>query len=89
MAREMVIIEYLELDAATLGGAVDVEEDVLQARFEEQQSRFITPEARLASHILIEVDSAAPEVDIETAREQAAELSTRARAGEDFAALAS
>ena len=89
MSREMVIIEYLELDAATLGGSVEVEEDALLARFEEQQSRFITPESRLASHILIEVDSAAPEVDIETARETAAELSERARAGEDFAALAS
>jgi peptidyl-prolyl cis-trans isomerase D len=88
MSREMVSIEYLELDAATLGGAVEVEEDVLLARFEEQESRFITPESRLASHILIEVDSAAPEVDIETAREQAEELSERARAGEDFATLA-
>jgi peptidyl-prolyl cis-trans isomerase D len=89
MSREMVIIEYLELDAATMGGSVDVEEDDLLARFEEQESRFITPEARLASHILIEVDSAAPKVDIATARELAAELSERARAGEDFAALAS
>jgi peptidyl-prolyl cis-trans isomerase D len=88
MSREMVSIEYLELDAATLGGAVEVEEDVLLARFEEQESRFITPESRLASHILIEVDSAAPQVDIETAREQAEELSERARAGEDFATLA-
>jgi len=89
MSREMVIIEYLELDAATMGGAIEVEEDDLLARFEEQESRFITPESRLASHILIEVDSAAPEVDIETARDLAAELSERARAGEDFAALAS
>ena len=89
MSREMVIIEYLELDAATMGGELDVEEDALLARFEEQESRFITPESRLASHILIEVDSAAPEVDIETARELAGELSGRAHAGEDFAALAS
>ena len=89
MSREMVIIEYLELDAATMGGDVEVEEDALLARFEEQESRFITPESRLASHILIEVDSAAPEVDIETARELAGELSGRAHAGEDFAALAS
>jgi len=88
MSREMVSIEYLELDAATMGGAVEVEEDVLHARFEEQESRFITPESRLASHILIEVESAAPEVDIETARELAEELSERARAGEDFATLA-
>jgi peptidyl-prolyl cis-trans isomerase D len=88
MSPEMVIIEYLELDAATLGGVVEVEEDVLIAQFEEQESRFITPEARLASHILIEVDSAAPEVDIETARELAGDLSGRARDGEDFSALA-
>jgi peptidyl-prolyl cis-trans isomerase D len=88
MSQEMVVIEYLELDAATLGGSVDPEEDVLKARFEEQESRFITPEARLASHILIEVDSNAPEVDIETARQQAEDLAGRARAGEAFAELA-
>jgi peptidyl-prolyl cis-trans isomerase D len=85
----MVSIEYLELDAATLGGSVEPEEDILIARFEEQKSRFVTPESRLASHILIEVDSAAPEVDIETARQLAEELSGQARAGEDFAGLAS
>jgi peptidyl-prolyl cis-trans isomerase D len=89
MSREMVSIEYLELDAATLGGSVEPEEDILIARFEEQKSRFVTPESRLASHILIEVDSAAPEVDIETARQLAEELSGRAREGEDFAGLAS
>jgi len=89
LSRERVVIEYLELDAATMGGTVEVEEDILLARFEEQESRFITPEGRLASHILIEVDSSAPEVDIETARDQAEDLSGRAHAGEDFAALAS
>jgi peptidyl-prolyl cis-trans isomerase D len=89
LSREMVAIEYLELDAATLGGSVEPEEDALMARFEEQESRFVTPESRLASHILIEVDSAAPDVDVESARQLAEELSGRARAGEDFAALAS
>ena len=88
MSREMVAIEYLELDAANLGGSMEPEEDALMARFEEQESRFVTPESRLASHILIEVDSAAPDVDVESARQLAEELSGRARAGEDFAALA-
>jgi peptidyl-prolyl cis-trans isomerase D len=89
LSRERVTIEYLELDAATLGGSVEPEDDVLMAQFEEQESRFITPESRLASHILIEVESASPDMDVETARQLAEELSGRARAGEDFAALAS
>lgn len=85
---EQVIIEFLELDAATIGGAVEPDEDQLRARFEEQEARFITPESRLASHILIEMDSQAAEAEIETARQQAEDLAERARGGEDFAALA-
>lgn len=86
--EEQVIIEYLELDAAQLGGAIEPDEELLKARFEEQKTRFVTPEARLASHILIEVAAEAPQVDVESARQQVEELSRRAREGEDFAALA-
>lgn len=88
MSEEQVIIEFIELDAATIGGAVEPDEEMLKGRFEEQQSRFITPESRLASHILIELDASAPEVDVETARQQVEALAERARAGEDFAELA-
>ena len=88
LSLEKIEIEYLELDVATMGGSVEPEEDLLKGHFEEQKVRFVTPEARMASHILLEVDAAAAEVDIETAREQAEELAERARAGEDFAALA-
>jgi peptidyl-prolyl cis-trans isomerase D len=88
LSVEQVVIEYLELDAELIGGAVEVTEETLRARFEEQQARFITPEARLASHILIEVAADAPEVDVETARKTAEDLSNRIRAGEDFAQLA-
>jgi peptidyl-prolyl cis-trans isomerase D len=88
LSEEQVVIDYLELDAATLGGSIEPDEEVLRARFEEQQARFVTPESRLASHILIELDSAAPEVDIETAREQAEDFARQAREGADFAELA-
>jgi len=88
LSDEMVTVEYIELDAAALGGAVEPDEEILKARFEEQKSRFITPEARLASHILFEVEQGAPEVDVETARQQAEDIARRAREGEDFAALA-
>jgi peptidyl-prolyl cis-trans isomerase D len=88
LSEEQVIIEYIELDAAQLGGAVEPDEESLRARFEEQKTRFVTPESRLASHILIEVAADAPEVDIETARQSAEDLAQRARDGEDFAELA-
>jgi peptidyl-prolyl cis-trans isomerase D len=87
-SQEQVIIEYIELDAATMGGEVAPDEEQLIQRFEQQEARFITPETRLASHILIEVDSQAAEAEVETAREQAEELTERARGGEDFAELA-
>jgi peptidyl-prolyl cis-trans isomerase D len=88
LSQEMVTIELIELNAATLGGSVEPDDDLLMARFEEQKARFVTPEARLASHILIEVDSNAPAVDIESARQQAEDLAARVAAGEDFAELA-
>ena len=85
---ERVVIQYLELDAATMGGEITPDEEALLAEFEAQEARFITPEAREASHILIEIDSQAPEAELETARQQAEDLANRAIAGEDFAALA-
>jgi len=87
-SEEQVVIEYLELDAAQLGGSIEPDEEVLRARFEEQKARFVTPESRLASHILIEVAPEAPQVDVETARQAAEDLARRARDGEDFAELA-
>jgi peptidyl-prolyl cis-trans isomerase D len=88
-SEEQVVIEYLELDAAAMEEDVAPDEDQLRTRFEEQKTRFVTPETRLASHILIEVDSQADEGSIESARQQAEDLAAHARAGEDFAALAS
>lgn len=88
MSEEQVIIEYVELDSATLESGVPPDEDYLRAQFEAQKARFISPEQRQVSHILIEVASDASEAEIETARQTAQDLSGRAREGEDFAALA-
>ncbi|MEJ8566850.1 SurA N-terminal domain-containing protein [Elongatibacter sediminis] len=85
---EQVIIEFIELDASALEQDVAPSEDELRARFEEQQARFITPEARLASHILLEVAPDADEAAVETVREKAADLAQQARDGADFAELA-
>jgi peptidyl-prolyl cis-trans isomerase D len=88
MSEEQVIVEYVELDAAFLPVGLPPEEDYLRSQFESQKARFISPEQRKVSHILIEVAADASEADIETARQTAEDLSRRARDGEDFATLA-
>jgi len=88
LSEERVIIEYVELDAAFIDTGPAPEDAVLREQFEAQKARFISPEQRQVSHILLEVSPDADEAEIETARQTAEELSERARAGEDFAALA-
>ncbi len=87
-SAEQVIIEYVELDAASLPVGPPPEEDILRDQFEAQKARFISPEQRQVSHILIQVAADASEAEIETARQTAEDLSIRAREGEDFATLA-
>ncbi len=87
-SEEQVIIEYVELDAAFLPVGIPPEEDFLRSQFEAQEARFISPEQRQVSHILITVAADASEAEIETARQTAEDLSRRAQDGEDFAMLA-
>jgi peptidyl-prolyl cis-trans isomerase D len=87
-SEERVVIEYVELDAAFLPAGLPPEEDILREQFEAQKARFISPEQRKVSHILIEVAADAGEADKETARQMAEDLSKRALDGEDFATLA-
>ena len=85
---EQVVIEYVELDASQLENNVEPDDEQLQARFEEQKARFITPESRLASHILIAVSADADEASIETARQKARDIANQAQEGADFDELA-
>ena len=88
LSEEQVIIEYVELDAAFMPAGPPPDEEMLLEQFEAQKARFISPEQRQVSHILIEVAPDAPEAEIETARQIAEGLSKRATDGEDFATLA-
>ena len=87
-SEEQVVVEYVELDAANLALGLPPDEDMLREQFEAQKARFISPEQRKVSHILIEVAADASEAEIETARQTAEDLSRRAQDGEDFATLA-
>ena len=87
--QEQVVLEYLELDAATLVAPTAVDEAALHQRYDAQKNRFIEPEQRLASHILIKLPANAAAATEKAVRAKAAALSAQARAtGADFAALA-
>lgn len=87
--EETVEIEFVQVSPQDVEVPVTASEDALRQRYEEQRLRFVQPGARLASHILIEVDANADADAVDAARERAAALAEQARAeGADFAALA-
>lgn len=87
--QEQVALEYLELDAATIQVATTVDEQTLRDRYDQQKNRYIEPEQRLASHILINVPVNASAAADKAAQAKAAALAAQARVqGADFAALA-
>ena len=85
---ETVSLEFVEINAATLPPAAAADEATLRKRYADEKARFSTPEARLASHILIAADGSDP-AKLKAAEEKAAALAAQAKApGADFAALA-
>ena len=87
-SEEQVVIEYVELDAGLLDAGPPPDDQFLRDEFESQKARFISPEQRQVSHILISLSPDASDVEKETARQTAEDLTKRAREGEDFAVLA-
>ncbi|WP_028919662.1 peptidyl-prolyl cis-trans isomerase [Pseudoxanthomonas suwonensis] len=86
---EAVTIEYVELDASTLPEPAPADEATLRKRFEDEKARFVEPEQRLASHILVRVAPDADAAARKAAQEKAQKLAEQASApGADFAALA-
>lgn len=88
-SEETVAIEYVELSSADIEVASNVDEQTLRERYEEQRDRFVEPEQRLISHILIKLAADADAVVVAEAETRARGLIERITAGEDFAAVAS
>lgn len=85
---ERVVIEYVEVSAAKLDIAPPSEDDLIK-QYESQASRFVVPEQRLTSHVLVQVGANA---DAEAQRETLAKaeaLLAEVRGGKDFAEVAS
>ncbi len=89
MAPESVAIEYVEVDGSTLPSPPPADEATLRTRYEQEQSRFVEPAQRLASHLLVRVEDGADGAAQAASEKEANALAARARApGADFAALA-
>ncbi|HET6629882.1 MAG TPA: peptidyl-prolyl cis-trans isomerase [Woeseiaceae bacterium] len=82
-APESVDLAYIEIDRRDLGQDVEISDEELQAYYEQVKSRYLQDEQRKAHHILVAVGD-----DEEAARQEAAALAERARAGEPFEDLA-
>jgi peptidyl-prolyl cis-trans isomerase C len=81
---QLTIEKLLETHAAT---AVSTEAEA-RAFYDENPDKFKQGDKVRASHILLKVDSTAPEATQKQAQDRIAGLLLRARGGEDFAALA-
>ncbi|MDH0137945.1 peptidylprolyl isomerase [Aeromonas caviae] len=83
MNDETVKVDYLLLDAANLGKNIKVTEQDAQDYYDQHQDRFQRPERRQVAHILIPFGK-----DEKAAEQKAEAVLAKAKAGDDFAALA-
>jgi len=88
MEPAKVRLDYIELNLDAIKKGIEVDEEALRQRYDEQLEQLTTPETREARHILITVADDADEATVEAARQKLLELKQRIDAGEDFAALA-
>jgi peptidyl-prolyl cis-trans isomerase D len=77
-------LRYALVDVDQVREQVTVPDAEIQAFYQQNIAQYSTPEQLAASHILFRLD----EKDEDAVRKQAEEVLKRARAGEDFAALA-
>ncbi len=88
MKPEQVSVKYLEVDAASLKLDDTADEGELKKRYENEKQRFVQPEQRLASHILIDVPTNATPAQQKAALAKAEKIAAEANPA-DFASLAS
>jgi peptidyl-prolyl cis-trans isomerase D len=87
MNPEQVSVKYIEVDGATLKLDATPSDDDLKKRYEEEKQRFVQPEQRLVSHILINVPANATPDQQKAALAKAEKIAAEANPG-DFAKLA-
>lgn len=85
---QRVKLEYLEVKQKDIGDVLTFTEDEVRSSYDDDPSRYQTPELRKASHILLKLDENAPEQQVVSALSDMQTVADRIKNGEDFAALA-
>ncbi len=82
-------LEFIELKKSDLAEAVDVDDEAVAEHYEQFKNNYIVnPEARDASHILLELEDAGDTEEVAAKTQQLNEIKDRLAAGEAFADLA-
>ncbi len=87
MNPEQVAVKYIEVNSADLPLDAAPSDDDLKKRYADEKQRFVQPEQRLASHILINVPANATPEQQKAALAKAEQIAAEANPG-DFAKLA-
>jgi peptidyl-prolyl cis-trans isomerase D len=87
MSPEQVSVKYIEVNGQDLPLEAAPSEDDLKKRYEDEKQRFVQPEQRLVSHILINVPTNATPEQQKAALAKAEKIAAEANPG-DFAKLA-
>ncbi len=85
---EQVRVEYLRFSAGDLNTGGQPTEDELKKAYSDEAARYVVPEKRRASHILIPLPARATDEQTGQALAKIEEVAKQARAGTDFATLA-
>ncbi|MBS0487841.1 MAG: SurA N-terminal domain-containing protein [Proteobacteria bacterium] len=88
MTPEKVSLDYVELDASKMQSGAKPDDSTLKQMYDEQKSKFVSPEQREASHILIAVGKNADAAAQKAALAKAEGIEKELKAGKDFATLA-
>jgi peptidyl-prolyl cis-trans isomerase D len=85
---QRVKLEYLEIKQKDIGDALTFSDDEIQSSYDDDPSRYQTPELRKASHILLKLEDDAYEEQVASALSKLQIAADRIKNGEDFAELA-
>ena len=85
---ERVRLEYLELSREAIEETITASDEELFRLYQLERQRYVVPEQRRASHILVSIADDADAQAVVTAQNRAQELRTRLERGEEFETLA-